>query len=228
MSLKSIALVASAIAMAAAATSLACEVRADDAARIDVSSSPLSGEPGLADVRRATERFRDVKVALAEGYIRDPGNICETSDMMGLPKSLGGMGVHYVRPDLLGISGPPNPRVDGTGTHTDFLKPGVLIYEPQADGSVELVAVENLVFAKAWKEAGNDEPPSFHGVLYDSMADDPSTPLDEAHMFEPHFDRHVWLYRENPNGIFAQFNPRVTCEHHSGGVAHGHQQKPDS
>ena len=32
-------------------------------------------------------------------------------------------------------------------------------------------------------------------------------------MFEPHYDRHVWIYRENPNGVFAQFNPNVTCSH---------------
>ena len=30
-------------------------------------------------------------------------------------------------------------------------------------------------------------------------------------MFEPHYDRHVWLYRENPNGVFTPFNPAVTC-----------------
>src|SRR5687767_9702270 len=33
-----------------------------------------NGEPSLAEVRKATERFQDVKVALAEGYIRDPMN----------------------------------------------------------------------------------------------------------------------------------------------------------
>jgi hypothetical protein len=88
------------------------------------------------------------------------------------------------------------------------------IYEPQADGSLELVAVENLTFIEAWEAAGNREPPSFHGVPYDYMVDDPATPTDEAHHFEPHYDQHVWLYRENPNGVFAQFNPDVTCEHH--------------
>jgi len=41
----------------------------------------------------------------------------------------------------LGITAPPNPRVDGSGTHTDFLRPAILIYEPQSDGSLELVAV---------------------------------------------------------------------------------------
>lgn len=181
-----------------------------------------TAEPDLDAVRAATARFRDVKVALAEGYIRDPMNVCDTAAMMGRPNELGAMGVHYFRPDLLGITAPPNPRVNGTGTHTDFLKPSILIYEPQADGSLELVAVENLVFAKAWHEAGNERPPSFHGVEYDSMKDDPATAIDEAHMFEPHYDRHVWLYRDNPNGLFAQFNPRVSCAHGNSKMA-GHE-----
>ena len=176
--------------------------------------TPGQGEPTFAQVREATARFQDVNVALAEGYIRDPANICETADMMGRPASDGAMGVHYLRPDLLGVTAPPNPRVDGTSTHTDFNMPGVLIYEPQVDGSMELVAVENLVFKASWAAAGNAEPPTFHGRPYDSMEDDPATALDEAHNFMPHFDRHVWLYRENPRGVFEPFNPTVSCEHH--------------
>ena len=178
-----------------------------------------AGEPSLEEVRAATERFQDVNVALAEGYVRDPMNLCDTAPMMGQPAELGAMGIHFFRPDLLGISGPPNPRVDGTGTHTDFRKPAILIYEPQADGSLKLVAVENLVFAQAWHAAGNKRRPTFHGVEYDSMKDDPATKVDEAHMFEPHYDRHVWLYRDNPNGMFAQFNPKVSCAAHRGGSA---------
>ena len=179
-------------------------------------------EPRLAEVRQATERFQDVRVALAEGYIRDPNNMCETAEMMGRPAALGAMGIHYFRPDLLGITAPPSPRVNGNGTHTEFRKPSILIYEPQADGSLELVAVENLVFADAWRAAGHMERPSFHGVPYDSMADDPTTPVDEAHMFEPHFDRHVWIYRENPNGVFTPLNPAVSCANHRVTNAHLH------
>lgn len=180
--------------------------------------APGAGEPTLVEVKSATERFRDVNVALKEGYIRDPFNLCETADMMGQPASQGAMGVHYFRPDLLGITEPPSPRVDGVGIHTDFRKPSILIYEPQADGSMALVAVENLVFAKSWKAAGKSVPPTFHGVPYDTMVDDPATRTDEAHMFAPHFDRHVWIYRDNPNGVFTPFNPSVTCKHHKGGA----------
>jgi hypothetical protein len=184
-----------------------------------VEGVPGPGEPTLDEIRDATERFKDVNVALAEGYLRDPGNMCETADMMGLPASEGGMGVHYFRPDLLGIT-TPAPRVDGVGTHTDFRQPGVLIYEPQADGSMALVAVENLVFAKAWHATGQSAPPTFYGRPYETMRDDPATATDEAHGFEPHYDRHVWLYRENPNGVFTPFNPAVSCAHHE--AAHHH------
>src|SRR5690606_29765629 len=149
-----------------------------------VAAPAAAVEPDLAAVRLATERFRDVEVALAEGYIRDPANLCETADMMGLRAEQGAMGIHYVRPDLLRITGPPDPRVNGTGTHTDFLVPSVLLYEPQADGTVELVGVENLVFAAAWQAAGHADPPSFQGIPYEHMVDDPATPVDEAHMFE--------------------------------------------
>jgi hypothetical protein len=184
---------------------------------------PATGEPDLAEVRSATERFRDVNVALAEGYIQDPSGMCVTAEMEGRPASEGAMGVHYFRPDLLGITGPPNPRVTGSGTHTDFRSPAVLIYEPQADGSLELVAVENLVFIAAWEQAGNTEAPSFHGVAWDRMVDDPATEVDEAHGFDPHYDRHVWIYRTNPDGVFAPFNPDVTCRYAPAQAGHtGH------
>lgn len=175
--------------------------------------TPAAGEPDFAAVRKATERFRDVRVALAEGYIADPSGMCMTAEMEGRPAEQGGMGIHYFRPDLLGITGPPNPRVNGTSTYTDFGKPAILLYEPQEDGSLELVGVENLVFIKAWEAAGNKQPPSFHGVAYDRMEDNPATPFDEAHGFEPHYDRHVWIYRDNPDGVFSPFNPKVTCKH---------------
>jgi hypothetical protein len=185
-------------------------------------TAPGPGEPDLAAVRKATERFRDVNVALKEGYIRDPFDLCDTAEMMGRPAALGAMGIHYFKPDVLGITAPPNPKVEGTGIHTDFLAPSILIYEPQENGSLELVAVENLAFEAAWKAAGNSKPPTFHGVSYNYMADDPATPADDAHQFMPHYDRHVWIYRENPNGVFAPFNPKVSCAHHKGKTLHGH------
>jgi hypothetical protein len=174
-------------------------------------AAPPASEPTLKQVREATSRYQDVKVALADGYKPDPSGMCVAATMEGRPAEEGAMGVHYIRPDLLGITAPPNPRVNGTSTHTDFLQPAILIYEPQADGSSQLVAVENLVFIKSWEAAGHTAPPTFQGHSFNKMQDDPATELDEAHGFEPHYDLHVWLYRENPKGMFAQFNPAVKC-----------------
>lgn len=219
MSMSRIAAIVVAVVLAAVVVS---RLRTGGDGASDQVAAAASTNAELEAVRQATERFRNVEVALAEGYIRDPSDMCETAEMMGRPPETGAMGVHYFRPDLLGISAPPNPRVTGNGTHTDFLSPAVLIYEPQESGALELVAVENLVFAEAWKAAGNAEPPSFQGVAYDYMIDDPATTLDEGHMFDPHYDRHVWIYRENPSGVFAQFNPQVSCAHHRG-ASHAHK-----
>lgn len=171
----------------------------------------------LEAIRAATEKYRDVNVAMAEGYIL-PMDMCVTAAMEGAPAQLGGMGLHYVRPDLLGITA-AEPRVDGVGTHTDFSQPGVLVYQPQPDGSLELVAIENLVWAKAWREAGNTTAPSFHGFEYYYMHDNPATEVDEAHGFEPHYELHFWLYKDNPSGMFQPFNPTVVCDHHGATAA---------
>lgn len=167
----------------------------------------------VAALRATADRYRDVNVALAEGYIPDPTNMCVTAEMEGMDPVLGAMGIHYFRPDLLGIT-QTEPRVAGTGTHTDFSQPGVLIYEPQADGSMELVALENVVFQAGWEAAGNTAPPSSYGNEYMHMVDDPATAPDEAHGFEPHYELHIWIPRDNPNGMFEPHNPGVTCEHH--------------
>jgi hypothetical protein len=173
------------------------------------------GEPTLGEVRSIAEKYRDVNVAKAEGYTTD--NKCMTAEMLGHPAAMGVMGLHYVRRDMLGLPPKPPPpgggRVHGTGTHSDFRQPAMLVYEPQPDGSLQLVAVENLVFASAWHE-GNKEPPKFHGRTWPLLKDDPATRVDEAHGWEPHYEQHLWVFRDNPNGPYSPFNPNVTCEHH--------------
>lgn len=169
-------------------------------------------EPSLDEVRQAVERYRDVNLAIADGYTTD--NKCVTAAMLGYPAEQGAMGLHYVRRDLLGLPDKPKGRVAGSGTYTDFAAPAMLVYEPQADGSMELVAVENLVFKKAWEASGERRPPSFRGNDYLLLEDDPDTPLDEAHNYEPHYELHAWVIRDNPLGTFHPFNPNVTCRHH--------------
>ncbi|MCV2863410.1 hypothetical protein [Defluviimonas sp. WL0075] len=169
----------------------------------------------LDTLRAATEKYKDVNVALAEGFIQDPSGHCVSAAAEGLPAEWGAMGIHYLRPDLLEIA-QGGERVDGGSTYTDFMAPAILIYEPQEDGTLELVGIENLVFEKAWTEAGNSAGPMFNGRMWDHMADDAGTDADEAHGFMPHYDKHVWLFRENPNGVDVPFNPNVTCEHQHG------------
>ncbi|HUP00448.1 MAG TPA: hypothetical protein VM737_02880 [Gemmatimonadota bacterium] len=165
----------------------------------------------LAAIREATAKYRDIQAALADGYIPDPTHTCVTAALFGLPAEVGGMGIHYFRPDLLGITA-FEPRVTGDNATIEVSQPEVLVYEPQPDGSLNLVAVEYLVFQAAWEAAnGTDEPPMFHDVPFTLMVDDPATEIDEAHMFEPHYELHVWTERENPSGMFAEFNPAVSC-----------------
>lgn len=178
-----------------------------------------AAEPTLAEVKAGAERYRDVKNAIADGYTTD--NKCVTAAMLGFPAVNGDMGLHYVRRDLLGLPAKPGGpgRVSGTGTYTDFAKPAMLVYEPQADGSMELVAVENLVFAAEWHKS-RDKPPQFRGVNYLLLRDDPATKLDEAHNFEPHYELHLWVFRDNPKGMYAPFNPAITCRNHKAPAPH--------
>ena len=191
-------------ALAAAAPPAAAQARAVPPAEMDA-------------IKAATERYRDVNAAIADGYVL-PMKMCVMAPDEGHPRQLGGMGLHYARPDLLGVTA-ETPRVDGVGTHTDFTRPSVLVYQPMADGSMKLVAIENLVWAKAWHEAGHEGPPSFHGNDYYYMHDNPETEVDEAHGFEPHYELHFWLYEENPSGMFMPFNPRVSCDAYDPGRA---------
>ncbi len=168
-------------------------------------------DDAVAKVKADTVRYQDVNQALADGYFADPVGGCISAAGIGLPAELGAMGIHYLNPALLGLS-PPGDRVDGNGTNVDFSTPSILLYEPQADGSLALVAVENLVFQAGWAAAGNTSPPKFAEVAWDTMADDPATAGDEAHGFAPHYDRHVWTERANPNGATVGFNPAVSCD----------------
>lgn len=166
-------------------------------------------EPGptLDDVRAATTKYQDVAVAEADGYVRDPLDICETPYSLGVFENLGVMGVHYLRQDLLGV-GAEGSRLDATGVHTSFLEPSVLVYEPQPDSTLALVAVANVVSASAWEAAGEREPPSFGGQPFEYV------PMNPGTGYAAHYDLHVWLYRDNPSGLFARYNPAVSCEHH--------------
>lgn len=160
-------------------------------------------DQALQELARQLEPFKDVSYALSQGYVPSPS--CESHP------SLGAMGYHYSKPSLLGITGVVNGRVNGNGTYTGVNPPAVLLYAPDGHGGLKLAGIEMLVFAEAW-HAENKQPPKYRGREYNYMADDPSTPnQDEAHGFMPHYDLHVWLFENNPSGLYAQWNPALSC-----------------
>jgi hypothetical protein len=143
----------------------------------------------LRDVERATRQYRDVTVAQAAGYgeLKDADGIA----CIDLP-GVGGMGVHYVNGALVG------------DTVLDPQQPESLVYAPARDGRLKLVAVEYIVFADAW-DAEHADPPSLFGAEF------PLTPADNRFGIPAFYALHAWIYRPNPLGTFAPWNPRVTC-----------------
>jgi hypothetical protein len=71
--------------------------------------------------------------------------------------------------------------------------PDALIYEPGRNGHLKLVGVEFAI-----PNAGQ-EPPEFLGATFQRE--------DEFGVFA----LHVWVWSDNPNGLFAETNPRVSC-----------------
>lgn len=96
---------------------------------------------------------------------------------------LGAMGVHWLAAALV------DPVFDPA-------QPETVLYEPQKNGRMELVGVEYIVV-----NVGQPAP-TFNGQPFDVGG----TPLPI-----PHWSLHVWLFRENPNGMFTPFNPAVSC-----------------
>lgn len=137
----------------------------------------------LAEIRQATVHYKDIAAAEADGYVMDPH--CVSSP-------LGGMGYHFLNEAL----------IDGVVDHT---RPEVLVYEPQKNGKLKLVAVEYIVFAEAW-DSMHDDPP----MLGDQEFDDDR--LMRGGPPFPNYQLHVWVWKHNPAGMHAPFNPTVNCD----------------
>ncbi len=104
----------------------------------------------------------------------------------------GGMGVHYVDGDLVA-----DDQVQAT-------KPDVLVYEPRPNGTERLAALEYVVFQSAWA-ATHTEPPELFGREFELV------PAGNRYGLPPFYELHAWLWRHNPSGTFADWNPRVRC-----------------
>lgn len=150
---------------------------------LGLASSPLfaAGQRDVAMLRAATAGYHNIPTALADGFEFVPG----ISECMELP-GVGGMGYH-----LLNVE-----RID---TIVEPLKPEVLVYVPGPNGKMHLGAIEYLVPADAWDAEGHAELPSAWGHHFHL---NPAIGM---------YILHVWIWRQNPAGMFEDWNPKVSC-----------------
>jgi len=184
------ALVALAVALIPTLAFAGGDAPADQPAAHDHASHNAGPQDELAQVRRATARFHRVEEAVAAGYELGWVNGSENRIIAGCVShpTAGAMGYHYFHPGLM---------ADLT---VDPLEPEVLVYAPAADGGLKLVAVEWVVRGANSNPPGVSQPPSVLGR--------------QMHILVPavgFYIEHAWLWRKNPAGMFADWNPKVSC-----------------
>jgi hypothetical protein len=162
------------------------------------SPSSSSGASAAADgrekkvelIRQATDDFHNISTAEAAGYValKDiHGKYCIAM------KGMGGMGVHYVNPGLIG-----DPTIDPK-------TPESLVYAPDRDGTLRLAAVEYIVDKATWDANHDAAPVIFAGHPFDEIGSPNRFGLD------PFYAQHVWVWQFNPVGLLSMWNPAVHC-----------------
>ena len=135
-----------------------------------------STNPLFDQVRTANDRFKDVSIAVSEGYSPIP---C-ASGVDG-----GAMGIHYVNPAYL------------KDEAIDIARPEAVMYEPSADGKLTLIAVEYIT---------SKGPAELQGHLFNF------TGAPNRYGLGPFYELHVWAWKANAKGAFADMNPEVSCD----------------
>ena len=98
--------------------------------------------------------------------------------------TMGGMGHHYIDRTLF-------------DDKLEIERPEMLIYAPGGDGKLELVAVEYAVPFRAVPKT--EKPPRLFGQEL--------KPYDQFN----YWAIHVWAWRRNAAGLFADWNPAIKC-----------------
>jgi hypothetical protein len=137
--------------------------------------SGTSESQDLTTLKNLTAPYQDFDAANAAGY-NAPFMGCFANDS-------GAMGIHY-----------QNTSIDLTATPS-VTKPPFLMYEPQQDGTYELVGVEYVKAAPA-----TDPAP----VLFDQKF--------TYNAGLQVWALHVWAWKDNPSGLYANWNPTVSCQ----------------
>jgi hypothetical protein len=142
----------------------------------------------LATLRRVTAPFHRFETAVAAGWS------VQITPCMSDPNA-GGMGFHYGNVGL----------IDGS---VQVDQPELLLYEPEKNGRLRLVAVEYII------------PYTFH-----ARSAEPPVLFGQEFLQNDTFQLwglHAWVWEENPSGIFASWNPRVTCDNAGSAVTMKH------
>jgi hypothetical protein len=146
----------------------------------------------LQAARAGLEKYQDPLAAVRDGYFSTLACIdfpkgATDGDIVYPP---GAMGVHFLNTANIG------PKLDPA-------KPQVLIYEPVKD-KLKLVAAEWFVPVAA---AGAERPQIFGQPLSGPMnGHEPIMPATLRH-----YDLHVWLWKNNPRGVYTSTNAAVKC-----------------
>lgn len=178
-------------------TALAAALATVAVAAATAGDGPLP--PELQKVRAAVAQYHSFEQAARDGYTVE-GEPCVASPV-------GTMGIHAINPSLLADSA------------IDPLRPELLLYVPKRNGKLKLVGVEYWAVALAKTASGpmpwfNEEPPplgffnpapSLFGRTFDGPmpGHNPEMPW--------HYDLHAWVAEANPSGVFAPFNPALSC-----------------
>ena len=148
------------------------------------------GRSDAAKAQSATARYHDLQRALDDGYtilpaVQDTSTVKATNGCASSKLGLGAMGVHY-------ILGPLDDVVDAQ-------HPEVLVYEPQANGEMKLVALEYVATS----------PQSLFGQAFAKTDLAPYVGGPEGVNFA--WTLHAWIWAPNPTGVLMPWNPSVTC-----------------
>lgn len=150
----------------------------------------------LAKLKMVTDKYHDPDMAIADGYMATDSCVPE-------------MGYHYVNASL------------ASDLDVTELVPEVVLYAPTEDGgSRKLVGVE--YFAAALANTAGGPAPWFGEEAPPMGWYNPAPTLFGGHVFEGpmaghepgmpwHYDLHAWVWKDNPDGVFAPFNPDVSC-----------------
>lgn len=165
-------------------TALAAQSNVQGAAGAHGRHGEASREYSLAErVREATSIYRNVNQAIAAGYEQFGGCVSGPE--------VGAMGVHFVKGSL----------VDGK---LEVEHPEALIYEIK-NGVARLVGVEFITPAPVWDAQNADLPVlAGHHLQYFGSPN--------RYRLPALYELHVWAWRDNPNGTYVDWNPKVSCE----------------